>query len=73
MQQVDPTVITRQLCEALDMPYESEDGHGMRAFTYDEALRTVKARSDAWRVLLGRIEEVDPKWLDQWRKGMVPR
>lgn len=56
----------RQLCEAMDERYEPENRDEWPR-TFAEMLPYVKARSDAWRDLLARIEEVDPDWLQRWR------
>lgn len=65
------TARVAQLCEALGEPYETPDGHGMRAYTWPEIVSLAASRDKVWRRLLHRIEEVDPQWLDQWRKGEV--
>lgn len=61
--------LIESLCDALDIPYGSNDGHGMRYQTLDIVLSDVKSRSDMWRKLLERIQAIDPKWLDALRKG----
>jgi DNA-binding transcriptional MerR regulator len=56
----------KQLAQALGERYEpSNRDEWERSFA--EMLPLVKSRSDAWRSLLARIEEVDPAWLEQWR------
>jgi hypothetical protein len=60
----------RLLCEALGEEYEPRNRDEWRR-SFAEMLPYVKARSDAWRVLLARIEEIDPGWLNQWRATLA--
>lgn len=58
----------RVICEALGEQYEPNNRDEWER-SFEEMLPYVKARSDAWRALLARIEVVDPEWLDEWRKA----
>lgn len=63
-------VHARLLCEALGEEYEPRNRDEWRR-TFAEMLPLVKARSDAWRTLLTRVEEADPEWLAAWRAALA--
>lgn len=49
----------QEACEALGLPFESPDGHGTRRYTWPEVLDNIRGRSEMWRTLMARAEEVD--------------
>lgn len=63
------TDIVQRICAALNVPYETPDGHGMRRATLDEALSWIEGQRQVRDRLLQRVEQVDLDWLTCYRAG----
>lgn len=61
--------VVQRICTALNVPYETADGHGMRRATLDEALSWVAGQRQVRDRLLQRVEQVDLDWLTCYRAG----